>query len=65
MDGLDWSPLPSRFTLSNDLWGAKEDPMDGLRPSASQAWCSYIGTFKSEKDAALAQDVFARKEGRP
>jgi hypothetical protein len=26
---------------------------------------SYIGTFESEKDAALSHDVFARKEGRP
>jgi hypothetical protein len=26
---------------------------------------SYIGTFKSEKDAALSHDVYARKEGRP
>jgi hypothetical protein len=25
----------------------------------------YIGIFKSEKDAALAHDVFARRDGRP
>jgi hypothetical protein len=28
-------------------------------------YAGYIGTFKSEKDAALSHDVYARKEGRP
>jgi hypothetical protein len=35
------------------------------KSASSTSYVSYIGTFKSEKDAALAHDVFARKEGRP
>jgi hypothetical protein len=43
------------------------------RTSAENRWYAFksaigkscIGTFKSEKDAALSHDVYARKEGRP
>jgi hypothetical protein len=35
-----------------------------LTPQGQGAAYYYIGMFKSEKFAALAHDVFARKEGR-
>jgi hypothetical protein len=46
----------------------------GVRRTAENRWVAsksggkkgcHIGTFNSEKDAALAHDVYARKEGRP
>jgi hypothetical protein len=45
----------------------------GVKRNGVQSWSaltsthcrSYVGTFKSEKDAALSHDVYARKEGRP
>jgi hypothetical protein len=69
MDGLNRSPLPFGktcvvcFTIHGRAKNIRES-WQALKPQG-QGSVVYSGIFKSEKDAALAHDVFARKEGRP